>query len=137
MLLAWRGHARFSCIGAGVAAAAVTAFALPIPAGASPAPLIWMPGRIMDESQPVGLVYVLYQLTSVELMFVLLLLAADSVSSPLTSRGQRWFGAGIGTLTIAFRQYGLAETAGFWALLAMNTLVPVIDRLTRRRAYGT
>jgi Na+-translocating ferredoxin:NAD+ oxidoreductase RnfD subunit len=68
---------------------------------------------------------------------VFLLLTGDSVSSPLTSRGQRWFGVGLGALAIALRNYGLAGTAGYWALLAMNTLVPLIDGRTKRRVYGT
>ena len=79
----------------------------------------------------------LYQLTTGELMLVILLLAGDSVSSPLTSRGQRRFGLGLGALVIALRNYGLTATAGYWALLIMNTLVPLIDRCTKRRVYGT
>jgi electron transport complex protein RnfD len=80
---------------------------------------------------------VLHHLTAGEMMLVIFLLAGDSVSSPLTARGQRWFGAGVGALAIALRLYGLTWTAGFWALLAMNTLVPLIDRRTKRRVYGT
>ena len=44
---------------------------------------------------------------------------------------------GLGALAVFLRVYGLVGTAGFWALLAMNTLVPLIDRATKRRVYGT
>jgi len=134
LILGWRGHVRGWCIASAIAAAAGAAFVLPIQQGGR---LIWFPGRIFDEGLPVGLAYVLHHLTAGELMLVVLLLAGDSVTSPLTSRGQRWFGAGVGALAIALRLHGLAATAGYWALLAMNTLVPLIDRWTKRRVYGT
>jgi len=134
LILGWRGHVRGWCIASAIAAAAGAALVLPIQQGGR---LIWFPGRVFDEGLPVGLAYVLHHLTAGELMLVVLLLAGDSVTSPLTSRGQRWFGAGVGALAIALRLYGLATTAGYWALLAMNTLVPLIDRWTKRRVYGT
>jgi electron transport complex protein RnfD len=135
LVLTWRGQTRAWCVIAALLAAALAAFVLPVrvPGG----PTIWFPGLTLDEGLPVGIVYVLYHLVAGELLLVVVLLAGDPVSSPLTSRGQRWFGAGIGLLTIALRNLGLAATAGFWALLAMNTLVPLIDRFTKRKVYGT
>lgn len=134
LLLAWRGHVRKRCILAGLATAALTAFVLPIRQGGG---LVWFPGLVIDDSLPVGLAYVLYQLTCGEVLLVVLLLAGDPVTTPLTARGQQWFGAGLGVLAMALRLYGLAGLAGYWALLAMNTLVPTLDRWTRRRVYGT
>jgi electron transport complex protein RnfC len=131
LILGWRGHVRGWCV---VSALTAAAFVLPIEHGGR---LMWFPGRVFDEGLPVGLAYVLHHLTADGLMLVILLLASDSVTSPLTSRGQRWFGAGVGALAIALRLYGLAVTGGYWALLAMNTLVPLIDRRTKRRVYGT
>lgn len=134
LILGWRGHIRGWCVLSSLAAAVVAAFVLPIQQGGR---LMWLPGGAFDEGLPVGIAYVLHHLTAGELLLVILLLAGDSVTSPLTSRGQRWFGAGVGALAIALRLYGLADTAGYWALLAMNTLVPLIDWRTRRRVYGT
>ncbi len=138
LILGWRGHVRGWCIVAALTAAAVAACVLPIqlPPGQG-GRLSWFPGLTVDEGLPVGLPYVLHHLTAGELLIVILLLAGDSVTTPLTSRGQRWFGAGVGGLAIALRLYGMADTAGYWALLAMNTLVPLIDWRTRRRVYGT
>lgn len=135
LFLAWRGHVRLECVIAAIAAATAAAILLPISSGPDGG-LIWAPGLTVDEGLLVGLVYVLYHLTSGELPLVVLLLAGDTVCSPLTSRGQRWFGVGIGALTILLRMHGMAEMAGYWALLAMNTLVPLIDRYSRRRVLG-
>ncbi|MBN1491026.1 MAG: RnfABCDGE type electron transport complex subunit D [Phycisphaerae bacterium] len=134
LLLVWRGHVRRSCVVWTMAAAMLTAMVLPIYEGGEP---LWFPGFVIDAGLPVGFVYVLYHLTGGELLFVVVLLAGDSVSSPLTSRGQRWFGAGLGVLTIMLRRYGLVGSAGFWALLAMNTLVPLINWRMKRHIYGT
>jgi electron transport complex protein RnfD len=89
------------------------------------------------EGLPVGLVYVAYQLTACGLLFVVMLLAPDPTSSPLTNRGHALFGATIGVLTITLRMVmGLPEAA-YWALVMANTLVPLINRVTRRRVFGT
>lgn len=138
ILLGWRGHVRGWCILSALAGATLAACVLPIQLPpAQGGRLYWFPGLAWDEGLPVGLAYVLHHLTAGELLLVVLLLAGDSVTSPLTSRGQRWFGLGLGVLAIVLRLQGLADTAGYWALLAMNTLVPLIDRRTKRRVYGT
>jgi electron transport complex protein RnfD len=139
LLLIWTGHIRPSGLVLGALGAVVAACILPLrlPSGVdTQTSLVWFPVLIVDNHLPVGLVYVLYQITAGELLLVLLL-ANDSVASPMTVKGHRWYGAGVGALTIALRLAGLIGTAGFWALLAMNTLVPWIDRCTKRRVYGT
>lgn len=134
LLLAWRGQIDLGAVASALMAALVAAVALPIRVGGQ---VFWLPGLALHEGLPVGCAYALYHLTAGELLLVVWLLQGDSVSRPLRSRGRRWFGAGLGVLIIVLRLYGLAATAGYWALLAMNTLVPFIDRATRRRVYGT
>jgi len=141
LYLIYRGHTRWFLPVSILASAALAAMVLPVrigPLGADGLPKpVWMPGFQWAEGIPVGLIYVLYQLTSGELMLGAVLFATDLVASPLTRRGQVIFGAGIGLLTIALRLYGLVPGACYWAILAMNTLVPLIDRQTQRRVYGT
>ena len=93
----------------------------------------WLPGLACPDGLPVGLIYVLHHLTSGELMLVACLLAGETVTSPLTGRGQLVFAVAVGVLAVFLRMHGVANCAGYWALLAMNTLVPLIDRATRVR----
>jgi Na+-translocating ferredoxin:NAD+ oxidoreductase RnfD subunit len=97
---------------------------------------VWIPAVASVERWPLGLLYVLYHLTSGQLLLAAGLLAGDPTASPLTARGQWLFGLGIGTITIFMRLYGLIECEAYWAILIMNTLVPWIDRCTRPRVLG-
>ena len=62
--------------------------------------------------------------------------AADPVTSPLTGRGMVLFGAGCGILTFVIRIAGFYPEGVFWAILAMNATVPLIDRMTRPSIFG-
>lgn len=139
LYLVYRGYLRWQIPVFGIAAAGIAAAVLPIrlPTAAGPAEVMWLPGLIVERGWPVGAVYVMFCLTSGGLMLGLFLLAGDVLSRPLTARGQAVFGAGIGGLTIAMQLYGPAETAAYWAILIMNTFVPLIDRMTRRRPLGS
>lgn len=66
-----------------------------------------------------------------------LFMATDMVTSPLTTRGKLIFGVGCGLLTIIIRQWGGYAEAVSFAILLMNATVPVIDRFTAPRLYGT
>lgn len=63
-------------------------------------------------------------------------MATDMVTSPLTARGQMIFGVGCGLLTAVIRLYGGYPEGVCYAILLMNTFVPLIDRLTRPRKFG-
>ena len=97
----------------------------------------WWPGLAVWQGLPVGFVYVCYHLTAGEFLLVLLLLAPDPSSSPLTLRGHMWFGLIIGAVTILLRVFVGLPASAYWALLVANTLVPLINRATRRRIFGT
>jgi electron transport complex protein RnfD len=70
-------------------------------------------------------------------MLVAFFIATDMVTSPLTTRGKLIFGAGVGLLTIIIRQWGGYGEAVSFAILLMNATVPIIDRYTAPRLYGT
>jgi len=140
LYLIYRGFLRWQIPVAGVVAAAAVAgtLAITVPNAADRGEhSMWLPGLAVERGQAVGVQYVLFQLTSGELMLCLFLLAGDFLARPLVARGQAIFAAGIGAITILMRRYGPAECAGYWAILVMNTLVPIIDRRTRRRPLGT
>lgn len=64
-------------------------------------------------------------------------MATDYVTSPLTRRGQIIFGIGCGLLTAIIRLWGGYPEGVSYAILIMNAAVPLIDRHTRPRIYGT
>ena len=139
LLLAWWGLLRLRMVVFAVVSAAVVAALLPlrIQVEGAPATHHWLPGIAVWQGLPVGLAYVGYHLTAGEFLLVLLLLAPDPGSSPLTSRGHFAFGLIIGTVTMLLRIVVGIPAASYWALLIANTLVPVINRRTRRRVFGT
>jgi Na+-translocating ferredoxin:NAD+ oxidoreductase subunit D len=64
-------------------------------------------------------------------------MATDMVTSPITPKGKIIFGFGCGLLTALIRYYaGYPEGVSF-AILLMNSAVPLIDRHTKPRVYGT
>ena len=64
-------------------------------------------------------------------------MATDYVTSPLTRRGQLIFGFGCGLLTVIIRLWGGYPEGVSYAILMMNAAVPLIDRHTKNRVYGT
>lgn len=138
-ILLWRGFLRWPMLMGALVAAAIAAAVLPVRVrmpddtlGSCP-----LPGVVTWEGLPVGLAYVSYHLTAGALPFVIALLAPDPSSSPLTSRGHLLFGIIIGFVTVFMRVSLGLPAAEYWALLLANTSVPLIDRLTRRRVFGT
>ncbi len=63
-------------------------------------------------------------------------MATDYVTSPITRNGRLVFGLGCGLFNIATRFYGpMPETTTF-AILFMNGLAPMIDRMFMPRPFG-
>ncbi len=146
LLLMYRGYARWRLPLAALLTVLLLAAVWPIylRAGSEDgtAELIryWLPVACVQERIPVGGAVVLFHLTGGGLWLACLVAVSDPMSIPLTSRGQWVFGVGVGVLTMVARCNpwfpGLPGSA-YWAVLAMNSLVPWIDRLTRRRVLGT
>ena len=133
--LAYRGYARGVVVVAVMAGAALAAAVLPIRAedtGWTALPIL-----IADQGLPIGLAYVLYHLVSGELMLVACLLAGETVTNPVRPHGQVLYALGLGAMVVALRLYGPMPCSGYWALLAMNTMVPLTDRCCRGRVLGT
>ncbi len=64
-------------------------------------------------------------------------MATDPVTSPITKKGAWIFGAGIGALVVLIRVFGGLPEGVMYAILIMNALVPLIDRGTQPRVFGT
>ena len=64
-------------------------------------------------------------------------MATDYVTSPMTKQGQIIFAVGCGVLTYIIRFYSTYPEGVSFAILIMNAFVPLIDKFTPQRVYGT
>jgi electron transport complex protein RnfD len=139
LILLWQGFLHGRMLATASAAVLLAGAILPVrmlmPNGTIE--YLWLPGAAVWEGLPVGLVHTFYYLTAGGLPFVIMVLAADPATSPLMVRGHVIFGILIAVLTVALTTLTGIPAAAYWALLAANTCVPIIDRLTRRRVFGT
>jgi len=71
------------------------------------------------------------------LMIGALYMATDMVTSPITRKGCVIFGIGIGTLVIVIRLFGGLPEGVMYSILLMNAFVPLINRGTKPRIFGT
>jgi electron transport complex protein RnfD len=69
-------------------------------------------------------------------MLAAFFIVTDPVSSATTPRGMLIFGAGVGVLTLVIREWGPYPDGVAFAVVTMNALSPLIDRLTQPRLYG-
>lgn len=63
-------------------------------------------------------------------------MATDMVTSPITGRGCVFFAVGCGVLTTVIRVWGNYPEGVSFAILFMNSLVPLIDRWFVKRPFG-
>lgn len=69
------------------------------------------------------------------LIFAAFFMATDYVTNPATTAGNVIFFAGVGVFTALFRHYSGFETVSF-AILLMNLLTPLINKITHRKPFG-
>ena len=81
--------------------------------------------------------WMLYSLCSGGVVLGAIFMATDYATSPVTARGQLWYGVGCGALTVLFRYTGLYPEGVTYAILTMNALVWVLDRYHPPRRFGT
>ena len=63
-------------------------------------------------------------------------MATDYSTSPMTSLGKILFGIGIGVLTIVIRRFGAYPEGMSFAILIMNAVVPLLNKIKPCR-YGS
>jgi electron transport complex protein RnfD len=79
----------------------------------------------------------LFHLLAGGLMIGALYMATDMVTSPITKGGTVLFGIGIGVLIIVIRLFGGLPEGVMYAIIFMNAFVPLINRGTKPRIFGT
>lgn len=78
----------------------------------------------------------LYAILAGGVMYGALFMATDMVTIPITRKGQFVFGLGCGLITVLIREFGALPEGVMFAILLMNSLTPLIDRLMRPRLFG-
>lgn len=63
-------------------------------------------------------------------------MATDYVTSPMSTRGQIVYGAGIGILTVLIRFFGSYPEGVSFAILIMNAVVPLLNKYMRPARFG-
>ncbi len=63
-------------------------------------------------------------------------MATDYVTSPMTTRGGIIFGCGIGLITMLIRYFGAYPEGMSFAILIMNSTVPLINMYCKSHKYG-
>ena len=64
-------------------------------------------------------------------------MATDYVTSPMTTKGMVIYAVGIGVITMLIRLWGPYPEGMSFAILIMNSVVPLIDKYVRPKRFGT
>jgi len=70
------------------------------------------------------------------LMLGAVFMATDYTTSPISKRGQLIFGVGCGLLTVLFRYFSAMPEGVCFAILLMNSLVWVFDKIGHPVRFG-
>ena len=79
----------------------------------------------------------LFALLSGGLLFGAVFMATDYVTSPVTRMGKIIYAVGCGLFTVLIRLYANLPEGVSYAIVLMNIMVPLIERITGRRHFGT
>lgn len=82
------------------------------------------------------LLWTAYQLMGGGLLMGAIFFATDPATSPVTPRGHIMFGVGCGLLTVLLRSSSPYPEGVGWAILTMNCMVWLLDRLGLPRQFG-
>lgn len=70
------------------------------------------------------------------LLFGAVFMATDYTTSPMNKWARIIYAAGIGALTVLIRKFGAYPEGVTYAVLLMNILTPLLDRMLPNRVYG-
>lgn len=77
-----------------------------------------------------------FHLVTGGLMLGAFFMATDPVTSPITNAGKCIFALGCGVITVVIRLWGGYPEGVSFAVLIMNAVVPLINRVTQPRIFG-
>ena len=85
---------------------------------------------------PEGFPGPLFMICSGGLLFGVVFMVTDPVTTPITPRGAWIFGVGTGLLVVLIRLFGGLPEGVMYAILLMNAVTPHITRHTQPRPLG-
>ena len=77
-----------------------------------------------------------FMLGSGGLLFAAVFMVTDPVTTPITPRGAWIFGLGTGVLVVLIRVWGGLPEGVMYAILLMNAVTPLLNRLSQPRRFG-
>ncbi len=77
-----------------------------------------------------------FDLFSGSLMLAAFFMVTDYATSPVSERGKVIFGLGVGAITVIIREFGAYPEGVSFAILLMNIVSPLIDKMTFRMPFG-
>lgn len=80
--------------------------------------------------------FALFHLLAGGAMIGAIFMATDYVTSPMTTKGMVIYGIGIGALTMIIRLWGAYPEGMSFAILIMNSVVPLINKYVKPRRFG-
>ena len=93
-------------------------------------------GAVAYAANPETMASPMTHLLSGGMLLCAFFIATDPVTAPLTRRGMWIFGAGVGLLIMLIRVVGEYPEGVMFAILLMNAVTPLIDRLCKRVPAG-
>ncbi|OFX44518.1 MAG: Na+-transporting NADH:ubiquinone oxidoreductase subunit D [Bacteroidetes bacterium GWC2_33_15] len=78
----------------------------------------------------------LFHLLTGGVMLGAIFMATDYVTSPMTPKGMWIFGIGIGIITVLIRVFGAYPEGVSFAILIMNSFVPLINTYVKPKRFG-
>ena len=81
--------------------------------------------------------FTLFHLLSGGAVLGAVFMATDYVTSPMTTKGMVIYGIGIGALTMTIRLWGAYPEGMSFAILIMNSVVPLINKYIKPRRFGS
>ena len=88
---------------------------------------------LIDPAQYTG---PLFNLLSGGMILGACFMATDYVTSPMSTKGGIVFGVGIGFITLMIRYFGAYPEGMSFAILIMNSTVPLLNRWFHQKKYG-
>ncbi len=87
-------------------------------------------------AEPLAYISPLAHLTTGGMLLCAFFIATDPVTAPLTTKGMWIFGIGVGLVIMLIRIVGEYPEGVMYAILLMNAVTPLIDRLCKRIPAG-
>jgi electron transport complex protein RnfD len=88
------------------------------------------------EEPAMHLLFPLFHILSGGALLGAIFMATDYVTSPMTTKGMVIYGIGIGAITMCIRLWGAYPEGMSFAILIMNSTVPLINKYIKPKRFG-